>query len=92
MVLPLGDIEKTRIIPFVTYLLIAINVAMYIYERDQGQPFQTAYSATPYEITHDVDIDRPFLLHFEPDQVDGLLPIRQPEIRIEQGPGPSRSG
>jgi len=89
MVLPLGDIEKTRIIPFVTYLLIAINVAMYIYERDQGTAFRTAYSATPYEITHKVDIDRPFLLHFEPDQVEGILPAQRPDIRIDQAPGPS---
>ena len=88
MVLPLGDIEKTRIIPFVTYLLIAVNVALYVYERDQGQPFQNSYSCTPYEITHG-DIDHPYPFHIEPDQVDGVMPIRQDDIVIAQGPGPS---
>ena len=89
MVLPLGDSEKTRIIPIVTYLLIAVNVALYIYERDRGPTFETAYAATPYEITHEVDIDRPFVLHFEPDEGEALGQARRPEIRIEQGPGPS---
>ena len=32
MVLPLGDVEKTRIVPIATYVLIALNVAMYLVE------------------------------------------------------------
>ena len=36
MVLPLGDLEKTRIVPFVTYALIALNVVMYLVQLDQG--------------------------------------------------------
>ncbi len=87
MVLPLGDIEKTRIVPIATYVLIALNVAMFFVEQDQGVPFRTAYSATPYEITHNFDIDRPFVFHIEPEKVEGP-PIRQLDIPIDQGPVP----
>ncbi len=54
MVLPLGDVEKTRIVPVATYVLIALNVAMYCVELDRGETFQVSYAATPYEITHRV--------------------------------------
>lgn len=88
MVLPLGDVEKTRIVPVATYVLIVLNVAMYLVEFDRGETFKVSYSATPYEITHEVDIDVPFKLHVEPDEVDGLFPIRVNQTRIEQGPVP----
>ena len=35
MVLPLGDLEKTRIVPIVTYALIALNVVMYLVQRER---------------------------------------------------------
>jgi membrane associated rhomboid family serine protease len=88
MVLPLGDVEKTRIVPVATYVLIALNVAMYFVEVDRGEAFQVSYSATPYEITHHFDIDRPFRLHVEPGEVDGLFPVRTGEKPIPQGPVP----
>lgn len=56
MVLPLGDLEKTRIVPWATYLLIALNVVMYLVQLDQGDEFTSGYAATPYELTHRVDI------------------------------------
>jgi membrane associated rhomboid family serine protease len=87
MVLPLGDIEKTRIVPVATYALMALNIALYFLEQDLGETFQTTYAATPYEITHDVDIDKPFVLHVEPGQVEGLRPIRDDQL-IPQGPFP----
>jgi membrane associated rhomboid family serine protease len=87
MVLPLGDIEKTRIVPVATYALMALNIALFFVEQDLGETFQTTYAATPYEITHDVDIDKPFLLHVEPEQVEGLRPVR-PDQLIDQGPFP----
>ena len=86
MVLPLGDVEKTRIVPVATWVLIALNVAMYAVELDRGETFRVAYAATPYEITHNFDIDRPFELNIEPDQVDGLMPVRLGERVIPQGP------
>jgi membrane associated rhomboid family serine protease len=87
MVLPLGDVEKTRIVPIATYVLIALNVAMYFVERDLGETFQVSYSATPYEITNSFDITKPFQKTIEPDQVDGLQPI-PPQQEIPQGPVP----
>lgn len=91
MVLPLGDLEKARIVPFATYALIALNVVAYLYEVDQGPTFQTSYAATPYEISHEVDIDQPFLLP-PPGEEDlaharGAVDTKRP--MIEQGPGPS---
>jgi membrane associated rhomboid family serine protease len=88
MVLPLGDVEKTRIVPIATWTLIALNVAMFAVECDLGETFQTSYAATPYEITHGIDIERPIQLTIEPDQVDGLMPVQAGDRWIKQGPGP----
>jgi membrane associated rhomboid family serine protease len=60
MVLPLGDLEKTRIIPLATYTLIALNVVVYLIQLDKGFEFTTALAATPFEISHQVDITHPF--------------------------------
>jgi len=59
MVLPLGDIEKIRIVPLATYTLIALNVGMYLFQLDRGEGFTTSLAATPYEITHDYDLELP---------------------------------
>ena len=88
MVLPLGDIEKTRIVPVATWTLIAINLVMYLVELDRGDTFRVSYSATPYEITHHFDIDRPFELSTEPDPDNGLRPVRAGDRVIPQGPVP----
>lgn len=66
MVLPLGDLEKTRIIPLATYTLIALNVVMFLVQFSEGVDFTTALAATPFEITHGIDIKHPFSLP-EPD-------------------------
>ena len=88
MVLPLGDLERTRIVPIATYILIALNVVMYLVEYDQGETFQVSYSATPYEITHAYDITAPVPIVIEPDDVDGLRPIPAGREMIAQGPVP----
>ena len=88
MVLPLGDLERTRIVPIATYVLIALNIAMYLVEYDQGETFQVSYSATPYEITHSYDITAPVPIVIEPDQVEGLRPIPAGREMIAQGPVP----
>ncbi len=59
MVLPLGDLQRTRIIPFVTYALIAINVVVYLFEVQQGDQFKFAFACTPWEITHNDDLAAP---------------------------------
>jgi membrane associated rhomboid family serine protease len=59
MVLPLGDLQRTQIFPVVNYTLIALNVIMYLVQQQKGEPFTLAYAATPYEITHNEDLDEP---------------------------------
>jgi membrane associated rhomboid family serine protease len=59
MVLPLGDLQRTQIIPFVTYTLIGINVLVFLVEQRQGEEFTLAFAATPYEITHNEDLEQP---------------------------------
>ncbi len=59
MVLPLGDLQRTQIVPYVTYGLIAINVAIFLVQQQQGDEFTLAFAATPYEITHNEDLDQP---------------------------------
>jgi membrane associated rhomboid family serine protease len=59
MVLPLGDLQRTQIVPYVTYALIAINVLVFLVELDKGDEFTLAYAATPWEITHNDDLDQP---------------------------------
>lgn len=74
MVLPLGDLAKTRIVPFGTYVLIALNVVIFLSQLERGTSFTTTYAATPYEISHNVDLP----------VFDGtVLPIdlRQDELR-----------
>jgi membrane associated rhomboid family serine protease len=73
MVLPLGDLEKTRIIPLATYVLIALNVVVYLIQLDKGLGFTTALAATPFEITHGLDITQPFAVPQAPagDQPPG---------------------
>jgi membrane associated rhomboid family serine protease len=59
MVFPLGDVQQTRIVPIATYALIALNVLTYLVQLDQGEAFTVAYAATPYEITHNDDLELP---------------------------------
>jgi membrane associated rhomboid family serine protease len=59
MVLPLGDLQRTQIVPYVTYGLIAINIAMFLIQQQQGEEFTLAFAATPYEITHNEDLNQP---------------------------------
>ena len=61
MVLPLGDLQPTRITPVVTYALITINVLVYLVQVQRGDQFTMAYACTPYEITHNDDLDAPVL-------------------------------
>ena len=62
MVLPLGDLQRTRIVPVVTYALIAVNVAVFLLQQQQGDDFTLAFAATPYEITHNEDLDQPVVV------------------------------
>jgi membrane associated rhomboid family serine protease len=82
MVLPLGDLEKTRIVPIATYTLIALNVVMYLVQTDLGERFTETYAATPFEISHNEDLT-------EPVQQRVVGPDGRTRILIsEQGPVP----
>jgi membrane associated rhomboid family serine protease len=81
MVLPLGDVEKTRIVPIATYALIALNVVAYLLQLDKGADFTIAYAATPYEITRNEDLSQPFV-----HPVPGRGEVRP--IVIDQAPVP----
>ena len=90
MVLPLGDLEKTRIVPLATYSLIALNVVVFLIQLDRGPTFTTAYAATPYEISHNEDIRQPFLLALPGGENPLNLPGRV-ELKgrvIDQAPVP----
>lgn len=57
MVMPLGDDDlDRRIVPIVTYVLIAINVIVWLLELSGGDRFINGYSAIPFEITHNTDL------------------------------------
>lgn len=58
MVFPLGDMEKTRIVPIVTYALIALNAALFLVQLDRGIEFTRDYAATPRLIV-DGSLDGP---------------------------------
>jgi membrane associated rhomboid family serine protease len=72
MVLPLGDLHRTRITPVVTYTLIAINVVVYFLQVQQGDRFTMAFACTPYEVTHNEDIDAPI------ERQGGVVRVQDP--------------
>jgi membrane associated rhomboid family serine protease len=59
MFLPLKDKNPTLHFPFVTIALIAVNIAVFIYELSLGpgvNAFIASYGAIPYEITQNTDL------------------------------------
>ncbi|MEP6509382.1 MAG: rhomboid family intramembrane serine protease, partial [Gemmatimonadales bacterium] len=57
MVMPLGDDDlDRRSVPVVTYVLIALNVIVWLLELKGGDHFINGYSAVPFEITHNTDL------------------------------------
>lgn len=82
MVMPLGDNAPTRITPWVTYGLIVANVIVYLIQMSSPEIFTTSYAATPYEITHNVDLADVYPLD-QPKDAGPLAPVgdREGEIR-----------
>src|SRR5260370_31410926 len=57
MLIPIGDDNTGRgSTPYVNYLIIAINIVVFLIELSQGDRFINGYSLIPYEITHGVDL------------------------------------
>jgi membrane associated rhomboid family serine protease len=90
MVLPLGDLQRTRIIPIVTYVLIALNVTIFLVQQERGEEFTRAFAMTPWEVVHNEDITEP-VVHPVPvivrDQFGGLH-RRVREVVLEHYPSP----
>jgi membrane associated rhomboid family serine protease len=84
MVFPLGDVEKTNIFPIATYALIALNVIAYMVQIDRGEAFTVAYAATPFEITHGVDLQGPTVAATRAGNADDADP--RPPLELPQGP------
>src|SRR5262249_22386179 len=73
-----------------TYTLIALNIVMYLVQRDRGATFTHAYAATPYEISHNDDLKQPIPVAFPGEENPLGLPGRV-ELRqrvIPQAPVP----
>jgi membrane associated rhomboid family serine protease len=87
MVLPLGDLEKTRIVPLATYALIALNVVMFLIQQEQPEAFTIAYAATPFEISHGVDLGAAHEVPVGDDGVSSDVP-GFPDARPAQAPVP----
>ncbi len=53
--IPLSDENPVRIVPFVTYFLVGLNIFVFIIQLSHGVEFQgftLSLGAVPYEITH----------------------------------------
>ena len=59
MIIPIKDENPTRIFPFVTILIIIINVVIFFVELQEGSNLETfvkSFGCIPYEITTGIDI------------------------------------
>ena len=89
MVMPLGNEDQPRIVPWVTYLLIVLNLGCYGLELLNPISFSIAYAVTPYEITHRVDIHNSFTYRVEPTTDPANLTSSPGHtISIHQAAGP----
>lgn len=84
MVLPLGDIEKTRITPYMNYGLIALNILSFLFQLDSSRSLEIAYAATPYEISHNLDLKQPITIEVANEDEPGQFETRV----IPEVPGP----
>ncbi len=96
MVLPLGDLQRTNITPFVTYALIAINTLVYLVQFQQGEQFTMAFACTPWEVTHNTDLEvpvrnKPAVVHvIDPRDPFGrrVIEVERPAPQIPHAPSP----
>lgn len=90
MVLPLGDLHPTRIVPVVNYLIIAACVGVFLIQSAADETFTVSYAATPYEITRGIDLPEPVILEREVAIPDAFGQYRTAvqEQEIPQGPVP----
>jgi membrane associated rhomboid family serine protease len=90
MVFPLGDLQRTKIVPYATYVLIALNVMAYVLQLDRGEEFTTSFAATPMEITQNDDITAPFAIEVPRGgkTMGPAVPVEMITRIVPQGPVP----
>jgi membrane associated rhomboid family serine protease len=60
MLFPIGDDNQGRVTtPYVTYILIALNIAVFFLLQMPNDAFTYAFSVVPREVTTGVDISAP---------------------------------
>jgi membrane associated rhomboid family serine protease len=86
MVMPIGDEQRTSIVPVVNYAIIALNVVVFLMQQARPESFTISYAATPYEITHNEDIDRPVVVSHDVagQDVKGRVRLRSEDETIPQ--------
>ncbi|HVF09394.1 MAG TPA: rhomboid family intramembrane serine protease [Abditibacteriaceae bacterium] len=74
--MPIGDDNQDRhITPYVTYMLIAINVAVFVFLQVPNDAFTYGYSVIPQEITRGIDLTTPQGIQHNIPQAPGPSPI-----------------
>jgi|SRR6185436_15814376 membrane associated rhomboid family serine protease len=91
---PIGDDNQGRLTtPVVVYVIIAINLAVFLLFQQagataQGEHFTYGYSVIPLEITTGTDLTEPMVVPDEPPIVDPRTGRRERPV-IPEAPGPS---
>lgn len=89
VVFPLGNEAATATRPWLTWAIIVVNLVGFAVEQARSPSFLVAYAATPYEITHGVDIARP--LPLDADSMPADLRRTDDAASVDlahQAPGP----
>src|SRR6185295_1375116 len=91
---PIGDDNQGRLTtPVVVYVIIAINLAVFLLFQQagataQGEHFTYGYSVIPLEVTTGTDLTEPMVVPDEPPIVDPRTGRRERPV-IPEAPGPS---
>jgi len=91
MLIPIGDDNQGRLSkPFVVYIIVAINVVVFLLLQQavmtpEGVYFTYGYSVVPYEITTGIDLKEPVV----PREAGDFRARGQRPIEIPEAPGPS---
>lgn len=94
MLFPIGDDNQGRLsTPFVTYILIAINIAVFLLLQqagatESGERFTYGYAVVPYEITTGEDLTQPQRLPNAEPTIDRRTGRRETPV-IPEAPGPT---
>ena len=77
MLLPIGDDNRGRMTtPVIVYMIVGINVGVFLVQWVLGEPFTLAYAAVPYEIIHNTDLVHRATLPGDIPQYPGPWPIQ----------------